>query len=66
MMATEVARCQHTWTELLDLWPLGRESSVLEPSSATSERSSPSSEPLIDFKLRYLLLGDSRPRSRAY
>ena len=65
-MATEVARCQHTWTELLDLWPLGRESSVREPSSATSERSNPSSEPLIDFKLRYLLLGDSRPRSRAY
>ena len=80
-MATLVARCQHTWTELLDLWPLGLVSRVLLPSLISEwgntwssetgnriiipERSRPSSDPLIDFKLKYLLVGESIPRSLA-
>jgi hypothetical protein len=33
--------------------------------SQASDLSSPSSDPLMDFRLRYLFVGESRPRSRA-
>ena len=61
-----MALCQHTWTEELLLWPEGRASMAF--GSVISLLSSPSSEPDIDFKLKYLLVGDgeSRPLSRAY
>ena len=65
MIATLVARCQQTWTLELLRWPAGLLSPAVLPAQL-SLLSSPSSEPDIDFKLRYLLVGDSSPRSRAY
>ena len=57
--------CQQTCTELLDLWPEGLESRLLDI-SVISDLSRPSSLPDMDFKLRYLLLpDDSMPRSLA-